>query len=106
MYNPNRSYDDPDDVSLYPMDARLVGGEDATLISTLMEFNLVLTFQIPLNADGSPNDDQIFYAELDSCINRHLSDHHLRFSKDPSRPTSASAPAPGDNTNIWHAKQF
>ncbi|KAJ7712401.1 hypothetical protein B0H14DRAFT_2645284 [Mycena olivaceomarginata] len=68
---------------LYPMDFHLVGSEGSTLATALRLYGLVFKFQAPTKLDGSedPDKDAVFHAELNTCVEAHMSKNHLRFSR-------------------------
>ncbi|KAJ7732463.1 hypothetical protein B0H16DRAFT_1468614 [Mycena metata] len=99
---PNQKHTDPDYPDLYPIDPRLCGEENSTLITTLNTFHLIFELLVPTPADGSDIKEYVFYADLNTALTEFMNTHNLSFSGVPAAPPTPPMPATG-GLNAWHA---
>jgi hypothetical protein len=99
---------DPEYPDLYPTDPRLIGSEGSAWATVFNDFNLLFKFEVPAGADGTQGRDSIFYAELNTHLTTHMSDHHLHFSGHSAPPLTMPNldGAQSEIMNTIHAQRF
>ncbi|KAJ7853137.1 hypothetical protein B0H14DRAFT_3450358 [Mycena olivaceomarginata] len=99
---------DPEYPDLYPTDPRLIGSEGSAWATVFNDFNLLFKFEVPAGADGTQGRDSIFYAELNTHLTTHMSDHHLHFSGHSAPPLTMPNldGAQSEIMNMIHAQRF